>query len=146
MDYFNHFCEKNNLKWYQSQPSVSDNENHTLKIDLGCINFTGDKERIGGTITVTKPSAKLLNLFSYGIPTLFSPYESYIDAIASYGFNDLLWCCCSTKEAMFDKINILIKDDKLYKELSDQAFDLSKNYHISNTMYIYKELIDYMES
>jgi len=146
IDYFNSFCTKNDLNWYNAQPSITDNESHTLNIDLGCINFTGDKERIGGTLTITKPSAKLLNLFSYGIPTLFSPYESYIDAITSYGFNDLLWCCCSTKEAMFDKIDILMKDHDLYRELSDQAFDLSRNYHISNTSNIYKELIDYIGS
>jgi len=142
---FSSFCKNNNLNWQTSQPTINSNEHDTLKIDLGCIFFVGDKERIGGTLSISKPSAKLINLFSYGIPALFSPYESYLDAIAASGYTDLLWCCCNTKEAMFDKIKVLMENHDLYKELSSQAYEMSKNYHISNTSKIYKDLIKFSD-
>ena len=137
------FCSQNNLKWYQWQPTINSNEVSTLKIDLGCINFTHEKERIGGTYTITKPSAKLLNMFSYGIPALFSPYESYIDAITAHNYTELLWCVCGSKYAMLDKIKILKNDKSLYAHLSNLSFELSKNFHISNTCNIYKELLEF---
>jgi hypothetical protein len=112
-------------------------------LDLGCIHFTDDKQRVGGTITNTKPSAKLLNMFSYGIPVLFTPYESYLDAISLSGFEDLYWCCCSSKHSMYDKISILSKDSEFYKHLSNLSYDLSRNYHIYKGTQIYKDLIDY---
>lgn len=145
MDFFASFCRENNLKWYSAQPSIHSNESETLRLDLGCIYYVGDEERVGGTISISKPSAKLINLFSYGIPALFSPYESYLDAIALTGHTDLLWCCCNTKEAMFDKIKILIDNYNLYKSLSAQAFEMSKYFHISNTENIYKSLIEYSD-
>lgn len=140
---FHNFCKENNLNWYQNQPSINSNEETTLNLDLGCINFVHENKRIGGSYTITKPSAKVLNLFSYGIPALFSPYESYIDAIATYNHKELLWCVCGSKEAMFDKIKILQNDRQLYTQLSDSAFNLSKNFHISKTCHIYKEIIDF---
>ena len=145
MNSFADFCDKNNLRWHSSQPSIHSNESETLRLDLGCIYFIGDEERVGGTISISKPSAKLINLFSYGIPALFSPYESYLDAISSTGYLDLLWCCCNTKEAMFDKIKILSENRDLYKSLSDQAFEMSKHFHISNTLKVYKSLIEYAD-
>jgi len=145
MNDFIKFSQENNLKWYTSQPSIHSNESETLRLDLGCIYYVGDEERIGGTISISKPSAKLINLFSYGIPALFSPYESYLDAIAHTGHTDLLWCCCNTKEAMFDKIRILMDNFDLYKNLSDQAFQMSRYFHISNTTNIYKSLIEYSD-
>lgn len=142
-NFFENFCNSNGLKWYQSEASVATNDASTMEIDLGCINFSHESDRIGGTYTMTKPSAKLLNLFSYGIPALFSPYESYIDAISSYGYHDLLWCVCGSKHAMVDKVKILIDDHELYKAMSNMSYELSKNFHISNAVNIYKQLLDY---
>lgn len=143
MDEFIKFCNNSGLRWHNAQPSIKTNELETLRLDLGCIYYIGDEERIGGTISISKPSAKLINLFSYGIPALFSPYESYLDAIASTGYLGLLWCCCNTKEAMFDKMKILMEDHDLYSELSNKAFEMSKHFHISNAENIYKSLIQY---
>jgi hypothetical protein len=144
--FFENFCNSNSLRWDQRGASVATNESSTMEIDLGCINFSHESDRIGGTYTMTKPSAKLLNLFSYGIPALFSPYESYIDAISSYNYHDLLWCVCGSKHAMIDKVKILIEDQELYKALSSMSYELSKNFHISNTVNIYKQLLDFTGS
>lgn len=141
--FFENFCNSNNLRWNQRGASVRTNETSTMTIDLGCINFNHESDRIGGTYTMTKPSAKMLNLFSYGIPALFSPYESYIDAISSHGYHDLLWCVCGSKHAMIDKVKILIEDQELYKTISNMSYELSKNFHISNTVNIYKQLLDF---
>ena len=141
--FFKSFCDENDMNWLFTSASVSSNENSSLQIDLGCINFTHEKERIGGTYTMTKPSAKLINLFSYGIPALFTPYESYLDAIVSYGDKKLLWCVCPTKYAMLDKVKILIENPDLYHDLSDRSFALSRKLHISETKNIYSEIIDY---
>lgn len=145
MDKFINYCNENNLSWHTSQPSIHSNESETLRLDLGCIYYVGDEERIGGTISSSKPSAKLINLFSYGIPALFSPYESYLDAIATTGHTELLWCCCNTKAAMFDKIKILMENHDLYTELSNKAFEMSKFFHISNTSVVYESLIQYSD-
>jgi len=146
MHLFQNFCSQNNLSWYTSQPSIDSNESATLKLDLGCIYFCGDVDRIGGTISISKPSAKLLNLFSYGIPALFSPYESYLDEIGKSDYPDLLWGCCNTPAAMFDKIKILKDNPKFYRELSNQSYEMSRKYHISNTVKIYKDLISFARS
>ena len=143
MDEFESFSNANGYEWYHSQPNIYNNEIETLKLDLGCIHFTEDKQRVGGTLTNTKPSAKLINMFSYGIPVLFTPYESYLDAISLAGFEDLYWCCCSSKHAMYDKISILSKDSEFYKHLSNLSYELSRNYHIYKGTQIYKDLIDY---
>jgi hypothetical protein len=143
MHIFKNFCVQIGLSWYSDQPSIDTNESCTLNLDLGCIYYCGDKERVGGTMSITKPSAKLLNMFSYGIPALFSPYESYLDDIGQSGYSDLLWCCCNTPEAMFDKIKIIRDSPKLYLELSDASYEVSKKYHISKTAEIYKDLIEF---
>jgi len=141
--FYENFCNNNNLKWHQREASITTNEASTMEIDLGCINFSHESSRIGGTYTMTKPSAKMLNLFSYGIPALFSPYESYIDAISSHNYHDLLWCVCGSKHTMIDKAKILIEDQGLYKSMSNMSYELSKNFHISNTVNIYKQLLDF---
>jgi len=146
MPLFQNFCSQNNLDWYTNQPSIDINETATLKLDLGCIYFCGDTARVGGTISISKPSAKLLNLFSYGIPALFSPYESYLDEIGQSNYPDLLWGCCNTPAAMFDKIKILQDNPKFYHELSNQSYEMSRKYHISNTVKIYKDLILFARS
>lgn len=138
---FKEYCASKDIRWYNDQPSIDTNESSTLNLDLGCINFTGDKDRIGGTISISKPSAKLLNLFSYGIPAIFSPYESYLDEIGKSGYDNLLWGCCNTPSAMFDKIQILMDNRGLYQELSDASFEMSKRFHISNSLKIYDPLI-----
>jgi hypothetical protein len=141
---FQKFAESNNMRWYQSSPNIHTNESLTKELDLGCIYFDERKERIGGTLTMTKPSAKLLNLFSYGIPALFTPYESYVDAVIG---NELLsWCICASKEAMFDKVKIIYENPSLYKALSKESFNLSKKYHISNADSIYNDLLNFVRS
>ncbi len=144
MPAFREFCAKNGFIWKTEQPSIDTNELHTLQIDLGCIHYTGDVERVGGTLTISKPSAKLINLFSYGIPALFTPYESYLDEIGNSNYTDLLWGCCNTPSAMFDKVNILKDNMDFYRDLSDQAYDMSRKYHVSNTVEIYRDLIEYV--
>ena len=143
MGLFETFCQQNGYAWRTEQPSIDTNEQATLALDLGCIHYTGDKERVGGTLSISKPSAKLINLFSYGIPALYTPYESYLDEVGASGYADLLWGCCNTPAAMFDKINILRDNMDFYSDLSNQAYDMSRKYHISNTKQIYKELIEY---
>ena len=143
MKLFEDFCLQNDYAWRTEQPSIDTNELATLQLDLGCIYYTGDKPRVGGTLSISKPSAKLINLFSYGIPALYTPYESYLDEVGASGYADLLWGCCNTPAAMFDKINILRDNMDFYNDLSNQAYDMSRKYHISNTKQIYKELIEY---
>jgi hypothetical protein len=146
MQHFEEFCAQHDYEWYTRQPSVDTNERYTMRLDLGCIYYTGDTDRVGGTITMSKPSAKLINLFSYGIPTLYTPYESYLDEIGVADYPDLLWGCCNTPAAMFDKINILSENMDFYYDLSDQAYHMSRRYHISNTEHIYKDLLEYSSS
>lgn len=146
MPLFENFCIQNGYQWYTRQPSIDSNEACTLNLDLGCIYYTGDTSRVGGTITISKPSAKLINLFSYGIPALYTPYESYLDEIGVADYPDLLWGCCNTPAAMFDKINILSDNMDFYHDLSDQAYHMSRRYHISNTEHIYEDLIEYSSS
>ena len=141
---FEQFCKDSKLEWYVDQPSINTNQNSTLKLDLGCIHYLGDTERVGGTISISKPSGKLINMFSYGIPVLFTPYESYLDEIGNSEFSGLLWCCCNTAAAMFDKVNILRNNWDFYKELSDEAYEFSKKYHVSNAPGLYSEITKFI--
>ena len=142
MKVFNAYCQDNKMQWYTSQPDKHDNEKETLKLDLGCIYNFSETQRIVGSSTIAKPSGKLINMYSYGIPVLFSPYESYIEEISHSDFSDLLWCCCATPLAFFQKIEILKNNMNLYRELSDCAYEFSKRYHVSNTLNVYQDVID----
>jgi hypothetical protein len=140
---FHNYCVSNDMKWLMGMPTVTANNNiqMTTCVDLGCIYYTHEKQRFGGTVTSTKPATKLMNFFSFGIPALFTHYDSYVEEIVRYGYHDLLWCLCNSKHSMFDKIKILRRDNSFYKSLGDQSFELSRNFHVSKIEEIYKPLL-----
>jgi len=142
---FYQYCNENNMSWFSGMPTprLGNNADMTMPLDLGCIHYTHEKQRFGGTITSTKPATKLMNFFSFGIPTLFTHYDAYVEEIVRYDYHDLLWCLCNSKQSMFDKINILKNNIELYKDLGEQSFQLSRNFHVSKIEKIYKPLLQF---
>lgn len=131
------FFTKRGLAWYQASPNISNNEYHSAILDLGII-YHDEKMKLR-----LKPHNKLMNLYSYGIPVFFSPYESYLEVTKEVP--ELQQMCVSSCEEIFSKFEELFYNQNFQKN-SNAAFELSKNYHVTQYERCYRSLINFIEN
>lgn len=137
------YCNNNGLQWYQTNGGDYQTvEQETLKLDVGLIYATNamQSEDLNYEYVMKfKPATKLINYFSYGIPALFNPTVSFMEAISSDPV--LKYLVVNTPEDIYKKINELRENIELYKDLSNRCFSLSETYHLDNAKRFYTQLV-----
>lgn len=126
--------------WYQANPNFKNNIQHSVELDLKIVyneNFQNHNLKI-------KPHNKMMNAYSFGIPVLFSPYDSYVEVTKN---SELLSSfCCKNFEELNQKLIEVITNNDLYRKASEECFSLSKDYHVSKYEACYKALFDFVEN
>lgn len=109
------------------------------KIDIGIVFAEHDgkmNEHVINLMKRYKPNTKLSNFQSYGIPTICIPYESYLE----FGENACIFV--PDRGHMLMQLNFLLsKDPSHRRELSDQAFEVGKKFHIDNVKKLYENIV-----
>lgn len=95
------------------------------EIDIGIVYIDPDDKRLE-YILKFKPNTKLTNFQSFGIPTICSPYASFIE----FGNNSCIFSNSDEKTRM--AINTLISNKKLRKKISDHGYENSQRFLIKN--------------
>jgi len=127
------------LGWYQANPNYHNNILHTIELDLKIIY----NENTQNQNLKIKPHNKMMNAYSFGIPVLFSPYDSYVETVKN---SELLSeFCCKDFDELKQKLMIILKNEQLYQKSSEECFSLSRNYHVSKYESCYKKLFEFIE-
>lgn len=137
------YCMHNKLKWYVSEGNMPKTyESETLNVDLGVI-YVDDTVHKNSTkhvlnhknIMKYKPATKITNYFSYGIPCLFVPYDSFLEVIKPKP--DLNYLVVNSKKEVLEKIDELRSNSKLLASLCDDCYELGQQYNISKVKSYY---------
>ena len=130
------------LGWYQASPNPKTNNIHTTRLDCQIVHVNKTENR--EYALKTKPHNKLINCLSFGIPTIYSPYDSYLKAVKSYP--TLEWLCDESLDNKIKKLLMMIFDQNLHKKACDESFDLSRRYHVSNYQNCYEGMFQLIDS
>jgi hypothetical protein len=103
------------------------------KLHLGITNLNSNFKEV---FSECKPNTKLSNFQSFGIVTLCN--ENY--SFKQFGANSYLRH--ENLNQFEDNLKIIIKDDKLRKQISDSSFENSKNFHIKSIKNMYEKIIE----
>lgn len=131
------YCTRNRLKWYVSEGNIPKTyESETLNVDLGVI-YVDDTVHKNSTkhvlnyknIVKYKPATKITNYFSYGIPCLFVPYNSFLEVIKPKP--NLNYLVVNNKDEVLKKIDELRSNQQLLTSLCDDCYELGQQYNIS---------------
>jgi hypothetical protein len=133
-------CILRNLKWYSA---VSDNpkevEQQTLKLDVSLIYINEEINNRGLLLKNTiafKPTTKLINVLSYGIPCFFTPYNSYLEIVQKTP--ELEWFIINNIEQAFKKIDKLRSNPDLLNKMCELVFKAAEPYHLDNCHKYYR--------
>lgn len=132
---------KTGIGWYQASPNIQSNAIHTLCIDCQIVHVDQNERR--EICLKTKPHNKLMNCLSYGIPSLSSPYDSYVRVLKDNKL--LINMIADTVDRKVEKLLTLFTNQKLYVEVSNECFSLSQKYHVSNYRNCYSGLFELLE-
>jgi hypothetical protein len=128
------------LKWYDavsSTPSMI--EQHTLQLDAGLIYVNTEIESRGLSYHDTisfKPTTKLINILSYGIPCLCVAYESYKEIIKKEP--ELEWLIIKDLDHAFSKIDKMRSKRAVLERMSDLSYNVANQYHLDNCSKYYQ--------
>jgi hypothetical protein len=131
---------RSGLGWYQASPNPLNNIYHTQLIDCQIVHVNKESRR---NTLVMKPHNKMMNCFSFGIPCVFSPYDSYMETVR--GIESLEWLAADTVDKKISKIINLAQDRQLLAAVTNQSFELSLNYHVSKYETCYSKLFEFVE-
>lgn len=136
------YCHKRGIKWFQAGGDKAKTvEEETLNLDLGVVYIDKSIERHGldyESVANYKPATKLTNMFSYGIPALFSPTASFMEAIAPDPV--LQFLVVNSVDEIYKKVDQLRADNDLYHDLSKRCLIIAENYHIDHASKYYGRL------
>lgn len=107
-------------------------------IDIGIVFAEHDnkmKQHVVDLMKRYKPNTKLTNFQSYGIPTICIPYESYLE------FGEGACTFVPDKDHMLMQLNFLLsKDPTNRKQMSNEAFEVGKKFHIDEIKKLYENI------
>ncbi len=110
--------KKKNLNFYMPDRSPTTNEDavaETLKLDCFILNLNKELDKTQNNLIEYmikfKPAQKILLPFSIGIPTVLTPYVSYIEAIESAGYNKEDFLFASNEDELIIQIEKLLNFD-----------------------------------
>ena len=125
--------------WYQANPNLQNNNLHTAELDMQIVFNENNSDSLR-----LKPHNKLMNAYSFGIPTLFSPYDSYVEVTKNSQV--LSQFCCHGLEDLKEKFAFIVSNEDLFKHASEECFALSTQYHVSKYETCYSGLFRLVES
>jgi hypothetical protein len=135
------YCRLNKLKWHMANKKThSEIEKETLTIDIGVVYVDKSVEDRGlnlnyNNIIDFKPTTKMMNFFSYGIPCIVNDgYYSFGQVINAD--KDMSWLSVKDKHDLLKKISLL-RDRKLYSILSNKCYAAAEPYHLDNAVEYY---------
>lgn len=119
-------CSKLGLSFFMSHPNTQAECIRDLqKIDLGVIFIDGEGYR--DSVLKYKPNTKLTNFQSFGIPTIASAYQSFVE----FG-GENSWISSNSVDTTVSLLEALVLNSKERKEISDLAKLNSEKFEIQN--------------
>jgi hypothetical protein len=127
-DEINSLCAKHAVEFVSVHPSSREECDQVFRsLDVGLVFAESDSTMRPDVVALMKrykPNTKLTNFQSYGVPTICTPYQSYIE------FGE---CACrfvDTKEAMLTTLDELLTHPYARIELSNAALIVGRKFHI----------------
>jgi len=142
--------QKRKLDFYMPEKSPTTNEDavaETLKLDCFILNLNKDLDKTQNNLIEYmikfKPAQKILLPFSIGIPTILTPYVSYIEAIESAGYSKEEFLFASNEDELIAKIDKLLNfDPEELKSLIKKQKKVASLFKIENIAKKYIKMLD----
>lgn len=132
-------CRKMGVEFVSMHPNTREECVELFKtIDVGVVFAeTNDKmrHRVVELMKRYKPNIKLSNFQSFGIRTVCTPYESYLEFGAGASRFE------STHDGMLDSLELLIDGGHLSQLESDRAYETGKCFHIDEVAKLYIAMV-----
>jgi hypothetical protein len=130
-------CRDHGAEFVSLHPNTRDECDALFKtIDIGVVFAESDEKMRPHVVDLMKrykPNTKLSNFQSYGIPTVCTPYESYIE------FGGQACRFVDTKDRMLYEIeHLIIEDPEMRASLARDAFYVGQKFHIDNIKKLYE--------
>ena len=131
-------CRKKGVEFVSIHPNTREECVEVMKtIDVGVVFAEGGdniRPRVAELMKRYKPNTKLSNFQSFGIRTVCTPYESYLE----HGDNATRFE--STRDGMLESLEYLIKGSSLSQRESDQAYEVGERFHIDHIKRYYENM------
>lgn len=131
-------CRKMNVEFVSIHPNTREECVELMKtIDVGVVFAEGCdniRPRVAELMKRYKPNTKLSNFQAFGIRTVCTPYESYVE------FGDNATWFESTRGGMLESLEYLIKGSSLSQVESDRAYEVGKRFHIDEVIRLYRKM------
>lgn len=139
-DEIDELCREKNVDFISIHPNTRQECVEVMKtIDIGIVFAESDGKitaRAAELMKKYKPNTKLSNFQSFGIRTICTPYQSYIEFGASATTFEM------TREGMLHSLNRMIDSDSdLEKRDSDLAYEAGKQFHVTEIVKHYNRMV-----
>lgn len=132
-------CKDKGVEFISIHPTTREECVSIMKtIDVGVVFADGGANispRVVELMKRYKPNTKLSNFQSFGIRTVCTPYESYVE------FGDSAARFEDTKNGMLESLGLLIEGGLLSQKESDKAFEVGKRFHIDEIAKRYQNMV-----
>lgn len=131
-------CRKKDVEFISIHPNTREECVEIMKtIDVGVVFAEGEgsiRPRVAELMKRYKPNTKLTNFQSFGIRTVCTPYESYLE------FGDNASRFEPTRDGMLENLELLIEGGSLSQRESDHAFEVGERFHIDYIKRFYENM------
>lgn len=131
-------CQKKGVEFVSIHPNTREECVEVMKtIDVGVVFAEGGdniRPRVAELMKRYKPNTKLSNFQSFGIRTVCTPYESYLE------FGDNATRFEPDRDGMLWSLEMLIEGSSLSQLESDRAFEVGERFHIDNIKKLYEAM------
>ncbi len=132
-------CAKMGVEFVSIHPNTREECVEVMKtIDVGVVFAEADghlKPRFAELMKRHKPNTKLSNFQSFGIRTVCTPYESYLEhGGGASRFED-------TRDGMMESLEFLIQGSSISEMERDRALAVGERFHIDEVVKLYKNIV-----
>lgn len=129
------FCKASDVEFVSVHPNTREECDAVFRsLDIGVVFAENDgamRPRVVELMKRYKPNTKLTNFQAYGIPTICTPYESYVE----HGGGACLFV--NNKEELFTSLRELIMNPNFRLVESNKAYVVGKKFHIDEIVKLY---------